>query len=123
MTALRGNGSSPNGAEEGDSSALYSVKQVETIAAFFSITFSQHVKGFQYVCSELQPEVIDVRSLAMQTPLEPCPLARAILPEKPQEDIPGATDEVLAADLAAMQVAETKAERRTSSASIKSIKK
>ena len=103
VTALRGdvvgNGTDRGAAEGSSAAAAYSVQQVESVASFFSKTVAQHVKGYQYVCHEVQPEVVEVRSIPTQTPLEPCPLNQAIEPDPPAVEAeadtqaPGAPDD------------------------------
>ena len=106
-TALRSDTTS-NDDTSGESSTLYSIKQVESIAAFFSVTFAQHVKGFQYVCYEIQPEVMEYRMIAIQTPLIPRPLTEGIMENKNHPDeLPSLlVEDALADGVAAMHVAE-----------------
>lgn len=63
--------------KEGDASKTFSVKEIEMLSTFFSLTFAQNVKAFQYVCKEIQPEIIENRRLSIQTPLVPFPTSAA----------------------------------------------
>jgi hypothetical protein len=62
---------------EGNAIKKFSVKEVEMLSSFFSLTFAQNIKAFQYVCYEIQPEIIESRKLHMQTPLIPFPTSSA----------------------------------------------
>ena len=115
-TALRSDTTSNDDAS-GASSTLYSIKQVESIASFFSVTFAQHVKGFQYVCYEIQPEVMEYRMIATQTPLIPRPLTEGIMENKPELPSLLVTlpEDSLADGLAALHVVEPTKSPSTSS--------
>lgn len=74
------------------------------------------MKGYQYVCHEVQPEVVEVRSIPTQTPLVPCPLSQAVIPErqagKSDADEPGAgvgVDDALAHEVGHLHVTTDKA--------------
>jgi hypothetical protein len=58
---------------DGDAIKKFSVKEIEMLSSFFSLTFAQNIKAFQYVCYEIQPEIIESRRLHIQTPLIPFP--------------------------------------------------
>jgi hypothetical protein len=62
---------------DGDAIKKFSVKEIEMLSSFFSLTFAQNIKAFQYVCYEIQPEVIESRRLHIQTPLIPFPTSSA----------------------------------------------
>lgn len=123
-TALRSDTTSNDGTS-GKSSTLYSIKQVESIAAFFSVTFAQHVKGFQYVCYEIQPEVMECRSIAIQTPLIPRSLTEGIMENKnPPDELPSLlVEDALADGVAAMQVEPTKSPASSKSGTANSKKR
>jgi hypothetical protein len=55
----------------------FTVKEVEKLSTFFGLTFTQNVKSFQYICEEIQPEVIESRLLSVQTPLIPMDTSKA----------------------------------------------
>lgn len=50
---------------------IFTLCDVEKMSSFFSLTFGQNVRAFQYVCQELQSEVVEHRLLSIQTPLIP----------------------------------------------------
>ena len=119
-TALRSDTTS-NDDVNGESSTLYSIKQVESVAAFFSVTFAQHVKGFQYVCYEIQPEVMEYRMIAIQTPLVPRSLTEGVMEKKVLPtllvDLP---EDALTDGLAALHVMEPNKSPSSTVASSKS---
>jgi hypothetical protein len=57
---------------------LFSVREIESLSSFFSLSFAQNVKAFQYVCEELQPEVMETFLLSVQCPLSPTATAVAV---------------------------------------------
>lgn len=50
---------------------IFSIDDVGKLSSFFSLTFAQNVRAFQFVCQELQSEVVEQRLLSIQTPLIP----------------------------------------------------
>ena len=50
---------------------IFSTDDVGKLSSFFYITFAQNVRAFQFVCQELQSEVVEQRLLSIQTPLVP----------------------------------------------------
>jgi hypothetical protein len=78
------------GVAKGSSPPVFTVEDIEKITSFFSLTFAQNVRAFQYVCSELQEQVVSRRLLPMQTPLTSLPLSQAtsITEHKTNEDLP-----------------------------------
>ena len=60
------------------SNNIFTVQEVEAVAVFFSLIFGQHVRLYQYVCNEIQPEVLELRLLPVQTPLFPLSLTVAV---------------------------------------------
>ena len=49
----------------------FTLKNIEELSSFFSNCFARNVGAFQYLCQELQPEIIETRMLPIQTPLQP----------------------------------------------------
>jgi hypothetical protein len=85
----------PGGPTEDAVQPLFTVNDVKKVTSFFSLTFAQNVRAFQYVCSELRDEVEEHRLIPIQTPLWPAPLSEAAKEEKPVEDSVAAGMEVV----------------------------
>ena len=56
----------------------FTLHNVEKLSIFFSNTFARNVAAFQYLCHELQPEIIETRMLPIQTPLQPIDTTLAV---------------------------------------------
>lgn len=55
-----------------------SVQTVEKMTSFFSRNFARNIRAFQYVCQELQSEVIEYIAPEVQTPLIPACMSSCI---------------------------------------------
>jgi hypothetical protein len=76
----------PGGPSDNTTQPLFTVSDVKKMTSFFSLTFAQNVRAFQYVCCELRDEVEEHRLVPVQTPLWPAPLSEAVKEEKLVED-------------------------------------
>jgi hypothetical protein len=59
--------------KEIQSTQLFSLKQINSLATYFAKGFLQNLASYQYVCTEIPTEYVEVRTLPVQTPLVPMP--------------------------------------------------
>ena len=55
-----------------------SVQTVEKMTTFFSFNFTRNLRAFQYVCQELQAEMIEFIIPEVQTPLIPACMSSCV---------------------------------------------